>query len=202
VTEFSWIDDRNDTAVRDELDRMHPERLKLRPSNVEGFREAFTVVEEMWTPTIDRARRLSRPKLHDRVDGEYSFVETFRHLLFAWDAWLRGVLRVPDGYHEWALPPELPADAAPALTWSARGGWTSCDVAPDLEAVLAVRNDRSTRVRDYLSDATSEDLGSPGTPPPWHRQERSVLFCLHLVLSEEWWHHRFASRDLAVLERT
>jgi hypothetical protein len=164
-------------------------------------REAFTVVEELWAPTIARARRLPAPKLHDRVDGEYSFVETFRHLLFAWDAWLRGVLRVPDGYHELALPPDLPADAPRAVMWSF-DGWSSCDVVPELDPVLDARAERLTRVHEYLSDATLEDLKSPGTPPPWYPQECSVLLCVLLVLSEEWWHHQYAIRDLDVLERT
>lgn len=202
MTEFVWTPElEKDAAIRDELDRRHPERLKLRPRDVEGMREAFTVIEELWAPTIARARRLSPPKLHDRVNGEYSFVETFRHLLFAWDAWLRGVLRVPDGYHEWAAPPDLPADAPRAVLWSFETRWVSCDVAPELDPVLDVRAERLARVRDYLSDATPEDLKSPGTPPPWYPQECSVLLCLRLVLNEEWWHHQFAIRDLAVLER-
>lgn len=202
MTEFTWTDDRTDKAIRDELDRRHPERRNLRPRDVEGLREAFAVIEELWAPTIARARRLSPPKLHDRVNGEYSFIETFRHLLFAWDAWLRGVLRVPDGYHEWAVPPELPADAPRAVMWSFDKRWSSCDAAPELDPVLDVRAERLARVRDYLSDATSEDLKSPGTPPPWYPQECSILSCFRLVLNEEWWHHQYAIRDLAVLERT
>lgn len=203
MTEFTWAPGiENDASIRDELDRRHPERLKLRPRDVEGLREAFTVVEELWAPTIARARRLSPPKHHDRVNGEYSFVETFRHLLFAWDAWLRGVLRVPDGYHEWAIPPETSVDASRGTIWSQRVGWSSSDAAPELDPVLDVRAERFARVRDYLSHATSEDLQSPGTPPPWSPQEISVLYSLRLVLFEEWWHHQFATRDLAFLEGT
>src|SRR5439155_14693262 len=117
MTGVVWRDELKDAAIRDELDRRHPERTKLRPTDVAGLQQAFDVLEEMWAPTIERARRLPPPLLHERVNGEYSFVETLRHLLFAWDAWLRGVLRVPDGYHEWAVPPELPADAGRAVLW-------------------------------------------------------------------------------------
>ncbi len=203
MTEFNWAPGiENDAAIRDELDRRHPERLKLRPRDVEGLRDAFTVVEELWAPTISRARRLPPTTLHDRVNGEYSFIETFRHLLFAWDAWLRGVLGVPDGYHEWAIPPEMSVDGGRGTIWSQGVGWSSQDAAPELDPVLDVRAERFARVRDYLSGATSEDLQSPGTPPPWSPQEISVLYCLRLVLFEEWWHHQFAIRDLAVLERT
>ena len=85
------------------------------------------LVDEMWTPTLARARRLPSEKLHTRVDGEYSFVETLRHLLFAGDAWLqRMVLHVPDTFHEWGVPPNLPAHAPP-------------DTGPALEDVVSVR---------------------------------------------------------------
>jgi hypothetical protein len=203
VTGVIWRDELTDATTRDDLDRRHPERVKLRPTDVAGLQEAFDVLEEVWAPTIERARRLPPTKLHDRVNGEYSFVETFRHLLFAWDAWLRGVLRVPDGYHEWAVPPELPADAGRTVMWKMGAGWSSSsDAGPDLDPVLDVRAERLSRVRDYLSDAASEDLKSPGTPPPWHPQECSVLYCFRVVIHEEWWHHQFAIRDLAALERT
>lgn len=203
MTEFAWTPGiENDAAIRDELDRRHPERLKLRPTDVEGLREAFTVVEALWAPTIARARRLPPAKLHERVNGEYSFIETFRHLLFAWDAWLRGILRVPDGFHEWAIPPEMSVDGGRGTIWSEGVGWSSSDAAPELDSVLDVRAERFARVRDYLSDATSEDLRSPGSPPPWSPRDTSTLYCLRVVLSEEWWHHQFAARDLAVLEGT
>ena len=177
--------------VEAELDRRHPERLRLRPSDVKGLQEAFDAVDEMWAPTIERARRLPPEKLHERVGGEYSFVETFRHLVFATDAWLiRMVLGVPNAYHEWALPPDLPPDAPP-------------DAGPGLDEVLAVRTERMDRLRDYLSAATDEDLAATVSPPDpdGHPQgDTKVLYCFRVVLDEEWWHHQYATRDLAVLE--
>lgn len=80
-------------------------------------------------------------------------------------------------------------------------GSSSSDAAPDLDPVLDVRAERSARVRDYLSGATAEDLKIAVTPPPWHPQRESVLFCFRVVLHEEWWHHQYAIRDLADLER-
>jgi hypothetical protein len=203
VTEFVWTDELSDATIRDELDRRHPERTKLRPTDVAGLRLAFDVLEEIWAPTIERARRLRTALLHERVNGEYSFIETFRHLLFAWDAWLpRTVLRVPDGYHRWAVPPELPTDAGRSVTWSAGVGWSSStDTGPDLDPVLDLRAERFGHVRNYLSGATDEDLKTLVTPPPWHPlRERPVLYCFRVVLHDEWWHHRYAIRDLAALE--
>lgn len=178
--------------IEAELDRRHPERTKLRPTDVEGLRAAFDVVEDMWAPTIERARKLPQPKLHERVGGEYSFVETLRHLLFATDAWLvRMVFRVPNAYHEWAVTPDLPPDAPP-------------DTGPGLDPVLEVRAERLARIRDYLSSATQADLLSMVSPPDptGHPQgSHRVLDCFLVILREEWWHNRYATRDLAVLER-
>jgi DinB family protein len=204
VTDFVWTDELNDATVRDELDRRHPERTKLRAKDVGGLRQAFDVVEDIWAPTIERARRLPSAKLHERVNGEYSFIETLRHLLFAWDAWLpRMVLRVPDGYHDWAVPPDLPADAGSGVMWSIAAGWSSSsDAAPGLDPVLNVRAERLAHVREWLSGATPEDLKSLVSPPPWYPQrECPVLFCFRVVLNEEWWHQQYAIRDLTVLER-
>lgn len=178
--------------IEAELDRRHPERTKLRPTDAEGLRAAFDVVEEMWARTVERARRLPQPKLHERVGGEYSFVETLRHLVFATDAWLvRMVLRVPNAYHEWAVPPDLAPDAPP-------------DTGPGLDAVLEVRAERMARIRDYLRSATQADLSGMVSAPDatGHPQgNQRVLDCFRVVLREEWWHNQYATRDLAVLER-
>ena len=178
--------------IEAELDRRHPERTELRPTDVEGLRRAFDVVDEMWASTIERARRLPPQKLDERVNGEYSFVETLRHLLFATDAWLtRMVLRVPNAYHQWAVPPDLPPDAPP-------------DRGPALDPVLEARAERTANLRDYLSTATQADLQRvlPAPDPTGHPGgSHRVLDCFRVVLREEWWHHQYATRDLASLER-
>ena len=58
-------------------------------------------------------------------------------------------------------------------------------------------------MRDYLATVTTEELHQPrrrndteGYPPP---TDHTVLDCLHVVMDEEWWHHQYATRDLAVL---
>jgi hypothetical protein len=43
--------------------------------------------------------------LHERIDGEYSFIETLRHLVFATDAWVRhAILGYPEPYSPLGLP--------------------------------------------------------------------------------------------------
>ena len=93
--------------VEAELDRRHPERALMRNiTNADGMREAWTVLEERWAATVERARGLPEPALHERVDEEWSFVETLRHLVFATDAWVgRPILGETRPYHPMGLPP-------------------------------------------------------------------------------------------------
>ena len=74
--------------VNAELDRRYPDRAKMRPTEPAGFREAWDVIERLWGETVERARRLDPDLLHESVDGEWSFIETLRHLAFATDCWM------------------------------------------------------------------------------------------------------------------
>jgi hypothetical protein len=59
---------------------------EIRIRAVEMMRGA---VERLWGETVVQARRLDPKLLHESVDGEWSFTETLRHLVFATDAWIR-----------------------------------------------------------------------------------------------------------------
>ena len=74
--------------VEADLDRRHPDRRAMRPTDVAGFRAAWDLLEDLWAGTVARARALPPELLHERVDGEWSFIETLRHLLFATDIWV------------------------------------------------------------------------------------------------------------------
>lgn len=45
--------------VEAELDRLMPDRLKMRPTDADGFREAWAIAERLCT--VDRAQRLTCP---------------------------------------------------------------------------------------------------------------------------------------------
>lgn len=180
-----------------ELNRRHPDRAKMRPTDPAGFREAWDVVEQLWAGTIERARRLDPEQLHASVDGEWSFVQTLRHLAFATDAWVRrAILGDPAPWH----PLGLPWDGMPDTPGVPRDR----DARPSLDEVLALRLDRMATVRTVVDGLTDESLAAdteavegPGWPPP---RSFPVRKCLLVVLNEEWEHRMFAERDLAVLE--
>ena len=183
--------------VEAELDRQQPGRAAMRPTDPQGFREAWDLLEGLWEETVERARRLDPALLHESVDGEWSFIETLRHLVFATDSWVRRAIeRDPAPWH----PLGLPWDQMPDIPGVPRDR----EVRPTLDEVLALRRDRRDGVRRVIEGLAEEQLASdtvavegPGWPPP---ESFPVAQCLRTVLNEEWEHRRYAERDLAVLE--
>jgi hypothetical protein len=180
-----------------ELDRRDPERAKMRPTAPDGFREAWTIIERRWTATVARAQRLDPELLHESVDGEWSFIQTLRHLVFATDAWIRrAMLGEPRPWD----PLDLPFTTFRELA----GIPNDPDARPSLDEVLALREDRLGTVREVLDELTAARLDShtaPVTAPGYPEPDRyPVRGCLETILSEEWHHRRFAERDLAVLK--
>ncbi len=182
--------------VEAELDRLHPERLQLRPTDAAGFRAAWPVVERLWAETVARAEALDPALLHERVGGEWSFIETLRHLAFATDAWVgRVLLGDPSPWH----PLDLPFDEMADIDGIPRDR----DARPSLREVLALRAERMAMVSTFVSTLTDEHLAGSTEPIPGvsfpQCKSYPVREALLTVLNEEWWHRQFAERDLATL---
>jgi uncharacterized damage-inducible protein DinB len=180
-----------------ELDRRYPDRAKMRPTDPAGFREAWTILERLWDETVARARKLPPELLHESVDGEWSFVQTLRHLLFATDAWInRVLLGDPHPWDSLDLPFDQMADV-PGIP-------RDREARPSLDEVLELREDRQATTRTVLDELTDERLDSTTQPvaePAWPQSVGySVREVLLLVLNEEWQHRLYAERDLAALE--
>jgi hypothetical protein len=162
------------------------------------MREAWALIEDLWRATTDRARHLPVEALSARVNGEWSFVETLRHLVFATDAWFRRpVLGLADPYWIGDLPhTEFGGDPS--------GLGIDANSSRPLAEVLVVRDERWAEVRSYLAGVSENELSrtcaqNPVSGYPSDTQV-TVRGCLGVVLNEEWWHHQFATRDLTVLE--
>ncbi len=185
--------------VEAELDRRYPDRAKMRPVDADGYREAWAALEHLWEGTVERARALPAERLHERVDGEWSFIETLRHLVFATDAWMnRAVLGDPAPWH----PLDLPHDEMPVTPSVPRDP----EARPSLDEILAVRAERQAAVRRFFADLTDEQLETTTTPVLEAGYPESESFpltrCLRAVVQEEWLHRLYAERDLdALMER-
>jgi hypothetical protein len=152
-----------------ELDRRYPERTRLRPWDQASAKVAWSVVEDLWSATKARASGLPEDLLRARVDGEWSFLETMRHLVFVTEVWVREPLLGRTDKHPLALAPTFVAAMSDHL-----------DV--PLADVVAAREDRMAAVRAVIDDDT--------------RFGKRAIDHLLVVLDEEWHHNWFANRDL------
>jgi uncharacterized damage-inducible protein DinB len=183
--------------VEAELDRRHPERPKFRATTPDEFRDAWNLNEQLWESTVARARALPAEMLHESIDGEWSFIQTLRHLAFATESWVgRCVLGDPSPWH----PLSLPWD-----TMTPRQGVPhDRDARPSLDEALALRLAAMAMMRQVVDGVTDEQLDSRTEPlvgPGWPDEGEIFVVrdCLRVVLNEEWWHRMYAERDLAVV---
>jgi hypothetical protein len=183
--------------VTAELDRLHPERVTLRPRDSAGMVAACDALDAMWAPTMERARALPEAALHERVEDEWSFLETLRHLIFVVDAWVSHAVLGEDR-------PYSPIGMVPSFLGDPSAMGIHPDADPTVAEVLGVRADRLAVVRRVAESLTDADLTRPGPSgvalgyPP--ETTHSPGECLRVVFDEEWCHHQYAIRDLAVLE--
>ena len=183
--------------VEAELNRQYPDRPKMRPTDADGFREAWDILERLWASTVERARGMAPELLHERVGEEWSFIETLRHLVFATDAWVRrALLGNPSPWDPLDLPHDEMRDE-PSVPRDHRAR-------PSLDEMLALRADRMRTVRQLLAELTDERLfgmTEPVTEPGYPESESfAVRRCLKAVLNEEWEHRLYAERDFDALK--
>jgi hypothetical protein len=177
------------TDYVNERDPWHPLRSMIRAPDPEGMRDAWAALEAEWAKTIARARALPEAKLHESVGGEWSFVETLRHLVMAMDKWFTAPV-LGEGFDPIGIPNRGSIDFP----------WPGLDrsLPPSFAEVLAVREGRAARFRAFLASVPAGDLDR--TMDVLENGESSLRDCIGTVLEEEFWHNRYALRDLAQLE--
>jgi hypothetical protein len=128
------------------------------------------------------------------VGGEWSFAQTLRHLVLATDMWLgRAVLELRQPFHPIGLADT--GTEADGLDMSIFATAT-----PSYSEVLEARAGRTAMVREFLAGVTSAELAATRKNPHDPGYPETTLSCLHVILSEEWEHHRYALRDLDAIE--
>ena len=178
------------TDYVNERDEWYPVRAMIRASDPDGLGAAWAALEEAWAPTIARARALGEEKAQESVNEEFSFVQTVRHLVMAMDKWFTMPI-LGQSFHAMGLPNTGSLDFPwPGLDYS---------VTPSLAEALAVRADRAATFSAYLADVDAADF--PRQVEVLENGTVTVLDCLQTVMEEEFWHNRYARRDLAVLEQ-
>lgn len=184
--------------VEAELDRRHPVRLLIRSDHPADLREAWRQLRHDWATTTERVQSMPENSERHGVDGEWSMVETLRHLVFVHDSWFRRcVLGLTEPFTAMGLGPPFVMDQEGGLDPSAQ---------PSLNEVLAVRNRQASGIETWLVEVTPDQLAQTAPVPdddrwPSYAKGRTVRQCLGTVLGEEWAHHGFCKRDLDKLSR-
>jgi DinB superfamily/Pentapeptide repeats (8 copies) len=180
--------------VEAELNRRFPGRADRSAGDPDGLRAAWAALERAWSATLARVAVMPAGTVDVSVDGEWSFAQTLRHLVLATDMWLgRAILEVEQPFHPIGL-----VDAGT----EADGFDLSIFVmaTPSYREVLEARADRVAMVREFLANVSSEELAALRKNPHDPQHQQTTLSCLHVILEEEWEHHRYAVRDLDAIE--
>jgi hypothetical protein len=175
--------------VEAELNRRFPGRAERRATDPDGLRAAWAALERAWAVTVERAAAMPAGTVDVSVDGEWSFAQTLRHLVLATDMWLgRGIMELEQPFHPLGL-----------RDGGSEGGFDTAVFAsgtPAYAEVLEARSGHVSLVRDFLAAVTPDDLAAARKNPHHPEHPETVRSCLHVILVEEWEHHRFAVRDL------
>jgi hypothetical protein len=177
-----------------ELNRRFPGRGDRRAGDPEGLGAAWAALERTWTATLQRAAAMPDGTVDVQVDGEWSLAQTLRHLVLATDMWLgRAILELDQPFHPLGL-----ADASLGEEGFDMSVFTT--QTPSYAEVLEARGDRVAMVHDFIAAATPDTLAEVRRNPHAPEYPESTLSCLHVILEEEWEHHRYAVRDLDAIE--
>src|SRR5262245_60620898 len=180
--------------VEAELNRRFPGRADRRAGDPDGLRAAWAMLQRTWAATLERVAAMPAGTVDVSVGGEWSFAQTLRHLVLATDAWLgRAILEIGQPFH-----PIGQAYASAEDDGLDMSMFTT--VTPSYAEVLEVRAGRVAMVRDFLATVTSDELAVTRKNPWAPEYQETTLSCLHVILKEEWEHHRYAVRDLAAIE--
>jgi hypothetical protein len=177
------------TAYVNERDPWYPLRAMLRPTEPDGMRAAWAALEAEWATTISRAHALPEDRLHESVNGEWSFVQTLRHLIFAMDKWFTTPI-LGEGFH----PIGLPNSGSVDFPWPD----LDADASPSVSDVITVRAERGARFREFLATIASTEVTR--SVDVLENGANPVQECIYTVFEEEFWHNRYAQRDLGQLE--
>ena len=184
--------------VEAELNRRFPGRADRRAADPDGLRAAWATLERTWAATLERVAAMPAGTVDVSVDGEWSFAQT---------------LAAPGPGHRHVAGPGDPRRSNSHSTPSAR---------LDRHRGRRPGHCRSSRPSRRRTPRCSRSgpvgspwcaTSSPPSPPTElaaiaartraHPQyPETTLSCLHVILEEEWEHHRYAVRDLDAIETT
>lgn len=173
------------TDYVNERDPWYPLRSMLRPTTAAEARAAWSALEAEWDVTVQQAASLPEDTVHASVDGEWSFVQTLRHLVFAIDKWLN-VPILGNRFDPIGLPNSGSVDFP----------WPDLDhqLAPSFDEARRRHADRVAGVGSFLATFEDSDFARPIVV--LENGSTNVQDGVFTVFEEAFWHLRYARRDL------
>jgi len=157
--------------------------------SVEAARASAAETTDRLDATMRRAASFSDDELHRSVNGEWSTVESLRHVVLVIDLWLsKVVLGEQDPFHPMALPPTFMPPTLP-------GSSIDPGARPTFGEACEVVRGRLATVRRAVDDLTPEDLDRPVKA-----HAETVGGALSVLFVEMAAHDRFVNRDLDIIE--
>jgi hypothetical protein len=153
--------------------------------DVETARQSAAAARTRLDATIARASSFSEDELQQRVNDEWSTVESLRHIVLLIDLWLsRAILGEPDPFDPMALPPSF---MPPKL-------FPESSIDPDARPSCEVVRGRIASVEAYVDTLTPAELARP-----IEAHARTVGGALGVLFDEVAAHDGFMNRDLDLL---
>ena len=177
------------TDFVNQADRWYPLRTLLRPQDSAAATAAWGMLEGRWNEALSRADALTDEQRRRSVGGEWSFIETLRHLLMAMDKWFTLPVLGCVEMHPFILPNR----GSDEFDWPGR----DITADPTYDEVRAVRAERAATFGEFIASVSPGEFARTTTVP--ENGEATVEQCLHVVFEEEFEHLRYALRDLELL---
>jgi len=173
------------TDYVNERDAWFPLRAQLHPTDPDSLRRGWRAFRTAWDGAIERAQSLPAQQAHVSVDGEWSFVETLRHLVFATDKWFT-VPMLGGTLHPIGVP----------NSGSAEYAWPGLDPTadPTCEDAVGAWRERARQLADHLDDIGPDALDIE--VEVLENGASAVHDCIGVVFEEHFEHLRYATRDL------
>jgi hypothetical protein len=133
-------------------------RLLIHSADPADLQGACRQLRADWAATLGRILGMPIGSEHQRVGGEWSAVETLRHLVFVHDSWFRrSCLGSTKPFTAIGLASEfVPDQEEQGLDRAAT---------PSLDEVLAVRDVQGAELERWLSTVTPDELSAPAPVP-------------------------------------
>lgn len=176
------------TAYVNSHDRWYPLRTHLEPATASDLRKVWVSLQKEWSALLSHVSELPAEEASRSVNGEWSALDTLRHLIFAIEKWFF----LPVLHEQEFSPIGLPNSGSVDFPWPG----LTLEADPSWDEVLDVRNERIKIFTDYIEALEFDSL--PESVEVLENGSVPTITCFHAVLEEEFEHLRYVIRDLDI----